>query len=61
MYVIQRKNKDGSIGYYTYDGWCDTPSGESLDLSNVVRFTEREAKANELEPNHTFQWFGSYI
>lgn len=49
------------LSYYTYDGWtAPVEKGQSLDLSGVVLFTEREARVNELPPNEEFQWYGAY-
>ena len=49
------------IQYFKYDGWYDyNPYGQSLDLKGVVLFTEGERKANTLQPNEEWQWYGSY-
>jgi hypothetical protein len=60
MYIIQRKHKDGALSYYTYDGWARTERGKPLDLSNCVRFTEREALKIFIKTGDTIQWYGSY-
>lgn len=59
MYCIKRTVSKGKVAYFKYDGW-HLFSNEPLDLSGVVLFTEREAKANELRPNEEFQWYGAY-
>ena len=58
MYIIKRTTAN-SISYYKYDGWSE-PTDGPLDLTDVVLFTEREAKVNVLPPNEEFQWYGSY-
>lgn len=57
-----------AISYYTYDGWSSPVvvtkngylSGEALDLSNVIRFTDGERELNKLGPNEEWQSFGCY-
>ena len=57
MYVVKRNETE----YYTYDGWKDCRDDNGvLDLSDVVRFTEREASRMYLPSNYTLQYYGSY-
>lgn len=61
MYCVKRTTSDGSLAYYTYDGWLVLSAKSApLDLSDVVLFTEREAQMNGLPSNEEFQWYGAY-
>jgi hypothetical protein len=70
MYCIRRIKADHNptsvtgydivwLEYFKYNGWerFDAPP---IDLSGVVLFTEGERKANTLQPNEEWQWYGSY-
>lgn len=43
MYVIKNKHRNA---FKTYDGWTAIEKGTLTGLSNVMRFTEREAQLN---------------
>ena len=63
MYILQRKQNDGTIYYYTYEGWKMCGSSDTgIDIKDVVRFTHGEMYNNRdlLGPREQFQWYGSY-
>lgn len=61
MYALRRKMPKG-VAFKTYDGWTyyQGQSKEALDLSDVIRFTKGEAKANQLPKDESFVWIGCY-
>ena len=60
MYIIKKTLIDGSLGYYTFEGWQVFPIGTPLDLVNAVRFTKGEADNIKLSHGYEFQEFGCY-
>ena len=65
MYILKRTKPDQSIGYLYTDGWKYTGKGYPIDLTNVIRFTEREMKSNPPKTvdnvwTEEYQWYGSY-
>lgn len=60
MYVVRRRT-GANVAFKTYDGWveCDRITGV-LDLSDVIRFTEREAHLNKLPDGEQMVVFGCY-
>lgn len=62
MYVIRKMDRNNNPHFKTYDGWTEYNEGMSLDLSDVLRFTSNERKANEhrLNRHEQFVWFGCY-
>jgi len=57
VYIVKRNETE----YYTYDGWKDCLDANSvLDLSDVVRFTEQEARRMYIPSGYQLQWYGSY-
>jgi hypothetical protein len=61
MYIVRKTNTNGDRFFKTYDGWVPVVKGEALDLSDVQRFTKREAlDLNILPKGEEFIWFGCY-
>lgn len=60
MNIIRRVLTNGSLAYYTYDGWVVFGPGVPLDLSNTVRFTKGERRCFVLLRGDEWQEFGCY-
>lgn len=59
MYCIKRKLGKDKVAYLKDDGWA-VFSNVPLELGGVLLFTEGERKANTLQPNEEWQWYGAY-
>lgn len=60
MYIIRKTLPNGQRGFKTHDGWVRVKKRVALDLSDVIRFTEREKELNELPLGSEFVYFGCY-
>lgn len=60
MNIIKRTLYNGTLAYYTYDGWKFFSAGVPLDLNDVVRFTDGERKCFQLKDGDEWQTFGCY-
>ena len=60
MYIIRKTDKKGRRSFKTADGWVRVREDESLDLSEVIRFTQVEKELNELPLGSEWVWFGCY-
>jgi hypothetical protein len=60
MYILKRNFNNGNIGYLTFDGWKVFTEGGPLDLTDVARFTKREAELNRSNLRCEWQHYGCY-
>ena len=62
MYIVRKMDRNNKPHFKTYDGWTEYNEGESIDLTDVLRFTSNERERNEarLNRHEQFVWFGCY-
>ena len=64
MYIVRKMDRNNKPHFKTYDGWTEYNEGESIDLTDVLRFTVTEAATitlkKQLGRHEQFVWFGCY-
>lgn len=59
MKVLKRTTVD-NVAYLKYDGWAVFKDGQSLDLTDCILFTDREAELNVPKHGEEYQSYGCY-
>lgn len=60
MYIVRRQLNNGGYAFKTDGGWVKAIEGESLDLSEALRFTKGERTNNTLPQGEEWVWYGCY-
>jgi hypothetical protein len=59
MKIIKR-TFNGEVAFKSYTGWIIVQEGQALELGDVMRFTEGEAKASNLGVGEEWVHYGCY-
>lgn len=62
MKILKRTKvlAETSVAYLKYDGWVTFTDGQSLDLTDCILFTDREAELNKPKQGEEYQHYGCY-